>query len=160
MLNAPFFQTLSGSESLSADALKALGAAAKRQTNFSKAIAIANAGEWNLAQLRDLGDLFMSLDKDNDGTVDMQEALTGLAKTAEFGGVADLEQMVKNLVGPDGKIKYQEFVAGAERNRGGMGMYMYFCSQNVFDLDMSYIKRSNSEKLQKIQYFQKSVQMC
>ena len=73
-------------------------------------VALASASQWNLAQLGDLGDLFMSLDKNKDGNVDMQEALDGLAATA-LGKRADLAQIVTNLLGPEGSIRYQEFVA-------------------------------------------------
>ena len=90
--------------------LELLAATARQESGVRAALATAGAAKRNLSQVRHLVDLFRSLDKDGNGSIDAEEVRAVLASRKGKEGL-DIDTMVKNLVGDSGSIQYKEFVA-------------------------------------------------
>lgn len=77
-------------------------------SNAQNLLALELTSAENLGQLKELNELFESLDKNNDGIVNADEARSGLAG---LGLTADqVERMISNIVGQDGEVRYTEFM--------------------------------------------------
>eukprot|EP00747_Dinoflagellata_sp_TGD_P208967 gnl/TRDRNA2_/TRDRNA2_82401_c0_seq2.p1 gnl/TRDRNA2_/TRDRNA2_82401_c0~~gnl/TRDRNA2_/TRDRNA2_82401_c0_seq2.p1 ORF type:complete len:704 (+),score=134.79 gnl/TRDRNA2_/TRDRNA2_82401_c0_seq2:211-2322(+) len=104
---------------ISDEFIASLGAMRQR-TNLQRAILADIAARVNLAELRELNDVFSSMDVDNDGTLTADEVRRSLGAHMDAEGV---EQAVSKLVGPDGRVSYTTFMGqllasqAAEENR-------------------------------------------
>jgi Ca2+-binding EF-hand superfamily protein len=92
--------------------VEALGLLAKRKekTELYKAFMTDIAARQNLAQLKDLNDLFMAIDGNNDGKVTQEELRYALQE--RHWSQQDVERLVSCLCGADGgsELSYDEFM--------------------------------------------------
>mmetsp|Transcript_65773 Transcript_65773/g.183208 ORF Transcript_65773/g.183208 Transcript_65773/m.183208 type:complete len:776 (+) Transcript_65773:72-2399(+) len=79
----------------------------RSQTNdLQRALLADLASRQNLAELRELNNLFVMLDKDNDGTLSAEEVRTGLSgKWA----AKDIEDLIR-AIASNGQVSYEEFM--------------------------------------------------
>lgn len=104
----PWFSGSASSDNslLSAFVLSAL---VKRQkdTELKKAFMTDLASKQNLAQMKELNDLFIELDSDNDGVVGADEVRRVLEDRWPH---AQTEALIKVLLGDEGFVNYEEFI--------------------------------------------------
>jgi len=106
-----YFATLSEqeeSEALDSGMIQNLIKAGSR-TSAQNLIAMEIAESKNLGQMKEMNKLFRQLDKDDDGSVGKDEAVEVLRQCGL--PEASCQKVLENLVGPDGKISYSEFMA-------------------------------------------------
>lgn len=107
ILEDPFFTCTRDEEERVDDTV--LSALAKRQeeTELKRAVLADLAAHQNLAQLKELNELFLELDADNDGIVAAEDVRASLAgKWPE----ERIETLVKSLMGNGGELNYEEFM--------------------------------------------------
>uniref|UniRef100_A0A7S1QET2 Non-specific serine/threonine protein kinase n=1 Tax=Alexandrium catenella TaxID=2925 RepID=A0A7S1QET2_ALECA len=78
------------------------------RTDMYRALLADITARQNLAQLRELNDLFLSLDANNDGLISAEELREALGKAWSS---ADVEKLIKALgVNTGGEVSYDEFI--------------------------------------------------
>eukprot|EP00440_Ansanella_granifera_P000102 gb/GFBE01000112.1/.p1 GENE.gb/GFBE01000112.1/~~gb/GFBE01000112.1/.p1 ORF type:complete len:728 (+),score=143.16 gb/GFBE01000112.1/:1-2184(+) len=97
-----------GSEPISAEGIANLGGAGKRRNSLRTALMMDVVATENLAHLKELNDLFASLDKDLSGSIteaEARQALTGKMAPAQ------VDQLISALIGESGAVTYSNFMA-------------------------------------------------
>merc|ERR1712079_839940 len=96
----------------------------KESNEFLRAMMADFASKRNLADMKQLNALFIQLDKDNNGTLSVEELRTGLQQSAASWNDGDVEEIIKGLTGgnPTKEVHYEEFtgelmVASANEER-------------------------------------------
>eukprot|EP00929_Paragymnodinium_shiwhaense_P111821 TRINITY_DN80107_c0_g1_i1.p1 TRINITY_DN80107_c0_g1~~TRINITY_DN80107_c0_g1_i1.p1 ORF type:complete len:945 (-),score=214.65 TRINITY_DN80107_c0_g1_i1:152-2986(-) len=80
----------------------------RKQTDLYRALLADVAARENLAQLRDLNDVFVELDKDNSGHISAKELRRVLEGTWSS---MQIDQLIQGLLGKaDGEINYEDFM--------------------------------------------------
>eukprot|EP00928_Gymnodinium_smaydae_P043224 TRINITY_DN29009_c0_g1_i2.p1 TRINITY_DN29009_c0_g1~~TRINITY_DN29009_c0_g1_i2.p1 ORF type:complete len:743 (+),score=185.27 TRINITY_DN29009_c0_g1_i2:163-2229(+) len=79
----------------------------QRTSKLHKALLTDFAQKENLAELQELNEMFMSLDKDNSGTLSAQEVRTGLQGRMP---ADQIETFVQAMMGSSDKVAYTEFM--------------------------------------------------
>merc|ERR1712054_273620 len=91
-------------------------------------------------EIKGLKEMFKTFDKDNSGTITMQEMADGLRKLQKDGGIAEAE--VKRImdatdVDGDGTLSYDEFIAATIHQNKLESSANLFKAFNTFDTDSS-----------------------
>lgn len=131
---------------LSADAISNI-TKRRASADIHRALMADMASHQNLAQMRDLNKLFVSLDTDNDGTVDVQEARTGLSGKLDPEMIEQLLRAISHTE-PGGRtiVAYNEFMgqlmAGQAAEEGRLLADLF----SEFDTDRSgFLSRAEIE---------------
>ncbi|CAE8679629.1 unnamed protein product, partial [Polarella glacialis] len=108
IMKDPWFQSEDSGQRVDTKAL-ALLAGRKHRTDLYKALLADMASRKNMAQLKELNELFVRLDTNNDGLISDTELREGLAGTWRN---TDVEKLLFALLGPEGhgEVSYDEFM--------------------------------------------------
>jgi len=106
ILEDSFFSASVGEENIDEEVLSIL-ARREEETELKRAIMADLAASQNLAQMRELNELFLELDENNDGIVAAEEVRNALeGKWPQ----ERIDALVKSLLGDDGELNYEQFM--------------------------------------------------
>mmetsp|Transcript_47763 Transcript_47763/g.153817 ORF Transcript_47763/g.153817 Transcript_47763/m.153817 type:complete len:888 (-) Transcript_47763:108-2771(-) len=107
IMQNPWFQTGGADQTLDMQALKDLTGRRERNDLY-RALLADVAARQNMAQLKDLNETFIRLDKDNDGMISAEELREGLAGTMR---AEEIEKLIGVLGAASGTgVSYDEFL--------------------------------------------------
>jgi len=107
VMESPVFTESTEEEPAIDEAVLAALARRREETELRRALLADLAASQNLAQLRDLNELFLELDVDNDGIVaagDLRAALEGKWPQDR------IEALIRGLLGSEGELNYEQFM--------------------------------------------------
>lgn len=134
----------SGGGQIDKSALKALSGH-KRKSDLHQALMADMAGRENLAQLQGINELFMQLDKDNDGVVTADEARDGLRRIMD---PASIDNLINGLIGANGEIPYTEFMGQMiAQTKAEETELLWKVFQDADDDDSNYLDRNELKNL-------------
>jgi len=108
VLKTPYFQQLPAQLPLDPELVKAVDQMGEKK-QIQNLLAHELISKENLGQLHNLNSLFQSLDKDNSGTVEVQEAREVLEKAGL--NQDQIGKFLSGLLGDKGSVHYTEFMA-------------------------------------------------
>eukprot|EP00931_Biecheleriopsis_adriatica_P004853 TRINITY_DN106459_c0_g1_i1.p1 TRINITY_DN106459_c0_g1~~TRINITY_DN106459_c0_g1_i1.p1 ORF type:complete len:941 (-),score=189.20 TRINITY_DN106459_c0_g1_i1:130-2556(-) len=116
ILEDAWFESADAGQAINMDALQRL-AHRKRRTDLHRALLADLATRKNMAQLSELNDLFVRLDRNNDGLLSGEEIRQGLKGQWRDD---EIEQLLLALLGPDcqGEVTYDAFMGELMSARG------------------------------------------
>eukprot|EP00928_Gymnodinium_smaydae_P078617 TRINITY_DN62730_c0_g1_i1.p1 TRINITY_DN62730_c0_g1~~TRINITY_DN62730_c0_g1_i1.p1 ORF type:complete len:764 (+),score=182.02 TRINITY_DN62730_c0_g1_i1:90-2294(+) len=107
VLEDSWFRGAAGSQAIDEKVLSRM-AQQRKSTQLQKALLADLASRQNLAELRELNDLFVHLDKDNDGHLSAEEVRQGLAGQWQ---ASEIENLITALISDSsGGLSYEEFM--------------------------------------------------
>ena len=96
-------------------------------------------------QIKDLKEAFMSLDREENGFLSVQEVQQGLVSTGFPVAANEIEEIMRNVnIKKDGRINYSEFLAATLESRVLLDDDAVWAAFNTFDVDSSgFITEAN-----------------